>query len=186
MERLLAHDQIEAARQQLHQMAQTARSLYAEVREAILSLRSQVSSNGDLLSVLRQYVAELQEITGLPIRFEARVSPEQLALLPFGKEIQILRIIQEALNNVRRHSGASQAWVSLRGSPRGLEVTVRDDGRGFDPQRLDRGRWPRFGLQSMEERAKAIGGSLQIDSRLGSGTAVTIRAPWATPEEGER
>lgn len=179
VDRLLAHGELDSARHQLRQMADTARSLYAEVREAILSLRSQVTRDSDLLSVLQQYVAELQSTSGLVIHFQAQVTPDQLARLSFGKEIQVLRVVQEALSNVRKHARASEAWVVLRGSPEELEVVVRDDGRGFDPHRLGRGRWPRFGLQSMDERARAIGGTLHIESEPGRGTSVILRAPWS-------
>ena len=184
VDRLLAHDKLDAAREQLHQMADTARSLYAEVREAILSLRSQVATQGDLLSVLRQYIAEFQSLSDLTIHFQAEVIPQELALLSFVKEIQILRIVQEALSNVRKHARATEAWVILRGSAEGLEVMVRDNGRGFDPQRLGRGRWPRFGLQSMDERANAIGGHLHIDSQPGCGTSVILRTAWTSAPGG--
>lgn len=174
VERLLARGDREGASQQLQQMADVARGLYAEVREAILSLRTRPAADANILSVLRHYIEEFQSLSGLPIHFQA---PEELALLTPVQEIQLLRIVQEALTNVRQHAQASQARVVLRSGEGGLEVVVEDNGRGFDPRQLGRGDWPRFGLQSMEERARAMGGTLYIQSQPGRGTSVIITIP---------
>jgi signal transduction histidine kinase len=91
--------------------------------------------------------------------------------------IQVLRIIQEALTNARRHSGAESVLVTVRLEGGDLVAEVADDGRGIEP-----GTPSGVGLDSMRERATAIGGNLQIDSQPGRGTRVHIRVPM--PQKG--
>ena len=107
----------------------------------------------------------------------------QLQVSPIA-EVQMIRIIQEALTNIRRHAGAQSAAVTLRAAGATLEVTVRDDGRGFDPAHVSRGYWPQFGLQAMRERAESIGGSLTVESCPGEGAVVVARFPGALAQRG--
>jgi signal transduction histidine kinase len=98
--------------------------------------------------------------------------------VPLGETgIQVLRIIQEALTNARRHSGAKSVLVTLKLEEGDLVAEVADDGRGVEP-----GTPSGVGLNSMRERATAIGGKLQIDSQVGRGTRVYLRAP--IPQKG--
>jgi signal transduction histidine kinase len=151
---------------------------YADVREAILGLRSHAGAERDLARGLQRYVTLYQRQTGLPVTLDTSDDLTELPLVPMA-EAQLLRIIQEALNNSRKHSGCSR--VSLRLAPDGtggerhLVAVIEDDGRGFDPQQPGTGL--RFGLVSMRERAHEVGGSLRIDSAPGRGTRVTVRLP---------
>jgi two-component system nitrate/nitrite sensor histidine kinase NarX len=107
------------------------------------------------------------------------VESDSLAFSP-EVDIQLLHIIQEALTNVRKHAQASRVWVRFERQDSILLITVEDDGRGFDPARLNReGQWY-FGLQIMRERAESIGGSLELDSWPGRGTRVLMRMPFPT------
>jgi PAS domain S-box-containing protein len=97
---------------------------------------------------------------------------------PLGKAgVEVLRIVQEAMSNARRHSGASTIQVKLRAEENDLVVEVTDDGRGFAP-----GAVPGVGSRSMRERAMGIGGKLEIDSRAGQGTRVCLRV--SVPQQG--
>ena len=97
---------------------------------------------------------------------------------PLGKAgVEMIRIVQEALTNARRHSGASNIQVKLRVEEDGLVVEVTDDGRGFAP-----GAVPGVGSRSMRERAMGIGGRVEIESASGQGTRVRLRAP--VPQKG--
>lgn len=92
---------------------------------------------------------------------------------PLGKAgVEVLRIVQEALTNARRHSGASNIHVNLRMEENGLVVEVTDDGSGFAP-----GASPGVGSRSMRERAMGIGGEVEIESAAGQGTKVRLRVP---------
>jgi PAS domain S-box-containing protein len=102
--------------------------------------------------------------------------PEEL---PEEQSKDLLRIVQEALANSRRHSGASHARVAAGTSPGRLWVEVSDDGRGFDPARMSAG----TGTRAMRERARALGGELVISSRPGGGTRVQFEMPAARDGE---
>jgi signal transduction histidine kinase len=90
---------------------------------------------------------------------------------------QMLRIIQEALTNARRHSGASSVLVSLRSEGRDLIVEISDDGQGFGPTTPSG-----VGLSSMRERTAVLDGELEIESEIEHGTRVRLRVP--SPQEG--
>jgi two-component system sensor histidine kinase UhpB len=90
------------------------------------------------------------------------------------EEIAVYRIAQEALANVARHAKATQVEVDLRTGEDGVELTVRDDGLGFEPDRAGRSG---LGLGGMAERARLVGGELTIESRPGAGTELCLRVP---------
>jgi signal transduction histidine kinase len=89
-------------------------------------------------------------------------------------ESTVYRIVQEALNNATKHSGASNVTVAISESPETVEVVVEDDGKGFDPETAGT---DRFGLHIMRERIELLDGTLQLDSTPGSGTRVHARLP---------
>jgi len=82
-------------------------------------------------------------------------------------------VLQEALNNVSRHSGGTDAWIWLRFSPDSLELEVEDHGTGFVPEKMQRG----IGLVAMRERAELLGGSLEFSQPPAGGTLVRLRVP---------
>ena len=88
----------------------------------------------------------------------------------------LYRIAQEALNNVVKHAQASRVWIDVSGSRSGLELSVIDDGRGFDPAEVPIGH---FGVGIMRERAQAIGAELEIGSGASGGTRLALR--WRDP-----
>ena len=94
----------------------------------------------------------------------------------------VYRIVQEALTNVARHSGAPRVDVTLAVSDEGLEVSIADKGRGFDPAKTPEGR---FGLVGMRERVALVGGVLHIDSGVGDGTTVRCAIPFPIPLAGD-
>jgi signal transduction histidine kinase len=99
-----------------------------------------------------------------------------LSLAPLV-EVQLIRVVQEALSNVRKHARAARAGVRLERVGEFARLTIEDDGQGFDPTHVARGQWPRFGLQSMRERVESVGGSFTIESTPGQGTKVTVQIP---------
>ncbi|MFQ5879144.1 MAG: GAF domain-containing protein, partial [Dehalococcoidia bacterium] len=171
----LANEDLAEAREELTKMEDVARDLYADVREGILGLRTVATRQAGFLPTIREYAQRYSEMCGIEVEINGVASG--LPLLEPSAEIQLIRIIQEALANVRKHSRATRASVELDGSGNDLQVTIADNGRGFDLARLPGIGWPRFGLQSMRERAEAIGGSLNIGTAPGQGTRVTVRVP---------
>jgi signal transduction histidine kinase len=91
--------------------------------------------------------------------------------LPPEVKVALYRIAQEALNNIAKHSGASQATVSVHGEPQRVKLRISDDGRGFDPGYVPP---DHLGLGIMRERAEAVGANLRIESQPGQGTQVEV------------
>ena len=184
---LLETGQEERAAVQLAQLAEASRAAYADVREGILGLRTSLGEHRGFGETLQTYLEQWQEQSGVTVElltepgaaFDPRLTP--------NGEVQLLRIIQEALANVRKHAGATRARVRLVREAGSLEATIEDDGSGFDPEALGRTALPRFGLATMRERAEAVGGSLIVRSAPGAGTRVVVRVPIAsiTPSAGE-
>ncbi len=87
--------------------------------------------------------------------------------------MELLRVLQEALTNARRHSGARNVEVGLRAEGEAVLAGVIDDGRGFDPATSRSG----VGLSAMRERVEALGGEIEVKGRPGEGTEVTVRVP---------
>lgn len=161
------------ASRQLDQLAGAARESYTDVREGILALRSQPTANRSLAEVLKEYFAQWQVSSGISGKMEL----DEPISVPPVVELQLLRVIQESLANVRKHAKATKVGVRVRRHSGGFEAVVEDDGVGFDPESVARAELPRFGLTIMRERAESAGGHLRIESRQGAGTRVFFELP---------
>jgi signal transduction histidine kinase len=181
VEELLKLEQVERAGQQVRQLGEVARAAYADVREGILGLRTSLGPQRSFVEALREYVERWHEQSGIEAQLVLEPPDARLDRLNPGAELQLLRIVQEALANVRKHAQASCAIVRLAEESSGwIQAVVEDDGRGFDPSRAravgsDGG--PHFGLSTMRERAESIGATLQVESSPGHGTRVRVRIP---------
>ncbi|MBI4308101.1 MAG: GAF domain-containing sensor histidine kinase [Chloroflexi bacterium] len=176
VKKLLANEHLAAAREELTKMEDIARDLYADVREGILGLRMAARQNGGLLSALREYTDRYTEMCGVAVQMDISPEVEHARLAP-SVEVQLMRILQEALTNVRKHAQATIVRVALERRDGELRATVADNGQGFDMARLPSRGWPRFGLQTMRERAEAVGGTLSIHTGPGEGTRVAVAVP---------
>lgn len=163
------------AEAQLTQLEEAAREVYADLREAILSLRTVTGPNRPLLPTLREYVQRFTEQTGVETALvvEERVSGG--LAFPTTAEAHLLRIVQEALTNVRKHAAATHATVRIGMRGDFVVVTVEDDGLGIGG-RTDGTRG--YGLQTMRERAGAIGGTLEVNPGRDKGTVVKVVVPF--------
>lgn len=149
-----------------------------DLRTVLYELRPLGIAEEGLVVVLRQYLGRMRQRRGLRIHLDA---PATLRRLPPDYEAAIFIIMQEALNNARKHAAATDIWLKLRDEGDRLCAEVRDNGRGFDVQQtqatyIQRGS---FGLLNMHERAQLIGGMCQIESRPLSGTSVRVYVPLA-------
>ncbi len=152
-----------------------AADAFREVRQSIFGLRTMVTRSLGLVPTLAEYLHDFSQQSGVAV--DLRISDEGQIRLSPDREVQLIRIIQEAHTNVRKHAEARHASVTLDATPEGLGVTIADDGRGFAPAEVRaRGR-ESFGLQTMEERAAAAGGCLRVESAPGEGTRVVVRFP---------
>ncbi len=164
----------EAARQ-LDQLAAAAREVYTDVRESIIGLRSATTAgpDWDLVEALTEYVESWQAQAGIACRLRA----DSRLQFPQAARLQLLRIVQEALANVRKHAQARQVEIDLGVQGRTVRLTVGDDGVGFNPSELGRSEVPRFGLATMRERAESIGATFAIGSSPSGGTLIQLEMP---------
>ena len=154
-------------------LADIADEGYKDVREAILGLSNSASSNDGLKGALGEYLGKFSRQTG--IKTTLRCDPAASRALTPRSEVQLLRVVQEALTNVRKHAGAYHAAVSL-GEDRGVvTLEVTDDGSGFDPARVEEALDHGFGMTAMRERVEQIGGTLEVHTAPGTGTRVVVR-----------
>ena len=158
----------------LEQLREAADSTYKETREGILALRAAAAgAERSLGRILSEYLADWQERTGISV--DARI--DEGVDLPKNIELQVVRIAQEALANVRKHSSAAHVEFVLELQQTRLRLLVRDDGIGIGAPAHSGPGSPRFGLATMRERAQSIGGTLQIAPGDGSGTRVELEMP---------
>lgn len=159
---------------ELRELASQAHEAFVDVREGILDLRETVSAGTDFAQTLRTYLRKFNQQTGLVVELDV-VDPPIPRLGP-GAEVQLLRVIQEALANVRKHANTGRARIRITRGERLLTVAIEDDGQGFDPAAMsDDGR--SFGLATMRERVERAGGDFKIESAPGGGTKVEAVFP---------
>ncbi len=177
---LLDRGDLQTMTQELADTRQMTREAYLDVREVIDGLRLAVDHPGGLVEALAEYIADFQDRTGISARFQA--DGELYSLLPQA-ELQLLRIVQEALTNVRKHAAAHHVWVWLQSvqtvragdTTRQVELSIADDGQGFDSH-LPRSH-RHVGLGSMRERVQSLGGSFSLATSPGQGTRITVIIP---------
>ncbi len=179
--------QLEAAEQALHdkpsdverhlsQASNLARKSLAEARRSVWNLRSKELEQAHLADALRQEVNRFAEQTGVSASFAVRGDKHEL---PTEVETGLLRICQESLNNIRKHAQATQAEVALEFGDSDVTLSIGDNGLGF----VKRGRSKQgkkhqgFGLISMQERARGLGGTFEVQSNKGEGTLVQVTVP---------
>ena len=159
---------------ELAEIADICEDAYQDVREAILGLRDSSKTERGLQDNLRAYLTKYTQQCKIETTLTSDLDYE-LALSP-RSEVHLIRVVQEALTNVRKHSGATSAVVRVTESDSSTIFVVEDDGHGFDQggSPFDR---DGFGLFTMRERMALLNGSLTIDSAPGRGTRVTASVP---------
>jgi signal transduction histidine kinase len=162
-----ARDLVKRARTELSDEIQSLRQLMSELRPPILD-------EGGLEAALQDHLASWSSASGIETRFET--SPH--GVLSLDSETVVYRVVQEALANVAKHSRADLATVIMSQSGNGIEVTVRDNGRGFNAEtQPDLSRDGHFGLVIMRERVELASGRFEIRSAPRTGTEVVVWVP---------
>jgi len=166
----------------LQEVREIAQTTLNNIRSLSQALHPVLLEEAGLESTLDWYIPTVERQTGLVLHYEK--SGERFAI-ETGAGVQIYRVVQEALNNVSRHSGAKEAWIRLRFQPERLELDVEDHGKGFAPVEGQTG----IGLVAMRERAEILGGTLTVAALNGTqagagtaGTVVKLRIPRARVE----
>ncbi|MDM5196660.1 PAS domain S-box protein [Fictibacillus enclensis] len=154
----------------LDQMQKEASDLIEEVRDISWELRPSVLDDLGLVPAIRSFLSRYIDNYGIDIDFNCSLPLQRLSI---AIETTIYRVIQEALTNVRKYAKVKHATVDIVTVDEKIKVSIRDDGQGFDKKHLQRG----VGLFSMEERARSVGGGLDIQSEIGRGTTVILELP---------
>jgi signal transduction histidine kinase len=163
------------AKGQLDEISTAAAQAIDEVRAIAYNLRPYQLDRVGLSSTIEYMVAQVAAASG--IRFSLDIAPLD-GVFAKGSEISVYRLVQECVNNIIKHSGASEARVVIEREAQTVQITVADNGRGFTPEAATGGRGEArrrgFGLTGLAERARLLGGSLLIQSAPGQGTTVKI------------
>ena len=167
----------ELAQAGLQSLADLARVSHADLRELLLGLRQELQGTRDFYSALEKYLADFTHLYNLPVQV-VLPPPETRRSFDPVVEVQLLRVIQEGLSNIRRHAQASQALVYFTISDHETNLVIEDNGIGYSPEKADHDSEPgHFGMGIMRERIAAVGGTLQIISAPGRGTRIVIGIP---------
>ena len=161
-----------AAREQVAKLKALAQEAREELRSLVFELRPPDLERDGLCGALRKHVEIVQRSQPIEIRLELDAGLDREP----ARDQELLRVAQEAINNSLRHARAEHLAVRLQREDGRLVLEVQDDGVGFDPAARAL-RATHLGLTSMEERARRVGGRLEIDSAPGAGTRVRVEAP---------
>lgn len=178
VDEMLAAGRVAEARRQLAELASAARSVYVDVREAILNLSTPMPADRGVTAALEEYAALYAESSKLAVRFHATPGAVS-APLSAAAQAEVFSIAREALTNVRKHARAHRVGIDVDSAGPDFILSIEDDGVGFEADLLAAGpeRWPHFGLAGMRERAESVGGRITWHSRLGAGTRVELHVP---------
>lgn len=171
---LLQKQQLPKAVQQLEALIKAADAAFTDVRVSITDLKV-TAADGDFFQSLRTWLNQFRKIFGIATDYSGPESVPSKWILP-AAEVQLLRIIQEALTNIRKHSGAGYVRVTFTFHTDRLAVTIADDGCGFDAEKIQDDS-AKFGLTIIRERAAEIHGICTVNSAPGRGTIVTVDIP---------
>jgi PAS domain S-box-containing protein len=157
----------------LQELKQVIGETYTDVREEIFNLRAKVLSGLSFREVLNRYIDKYRRFYNLEIQLIQEADP---ALFEFKPEVttQLVRTIQEALINIRKHAKINQATIRFDQEESALCISIEDQGQGFDLAQ-SKEKSSSFGLQMMRERVESVGGSLEVDTAPGQGTRIRLR-----------
>lgn len=160
---------------ELGRLYELSQQIYQNIKRYAQALRPSILDDLGLVSAIKWLAQETHNLSGIEIEVNTDVIP---SLSP-ETELVLFRIVQEALNNVYRHSGASEATVTLQRHGNEIRMTISDDGRGFKfpPQLSEYASQGKLGLTGMAERAQLIGGHLEVRSQEGKGTTIIVSVP---------
>ena len=175
---LLARGEVTTADTYLSQMIAASQENHTDIREFILGATARATLDQGFFATLEHYLQRFEQLYGIEVGLEVAPDLHDHVFAP-ATDVQLLRIIQEALTNSRKHAQTNRVEVTFTGTADQVCVQVADNGRGFEPQQLaapaENGR--HYGLRSMRERAAEIGGHLRVEARPGAGTQVIVQLP---------
>ncbi len=176
-EKMFSRDQ-DRARTELSNLKRAAEETFQQIRNFIFNLRPMMLDDLGLIPTLRRYTQEFEKKSGIKTLFTLTGRERKMASY---LEVILFRAVQELLENVHAHSGASQVQIHLDVSDEQVTLVIEDNGTGFDvKEALASARYD--GISSIQENIEAVGGTMQIQSSIGKGTRITIETPLLEPE----
>jgi two-component system, NarL family, sensor histidine kinase DegS len=177
IERALVQGQskhVSGAVEEIRRIKGSMREGLSEIRRFIFDLRPSMLSQRGLVKTLEHYVQTYRNL--LPDDVALDLPPQPPGLSP-DQELTAFRVIQESLQNIHRHAGSTRCEVEIDVQPTCTIITVRDNGRGFDPDKVNPTSRGGSGIVGMRERAEVIGARLNIISSPGNGTEISLEIP---------
>jgi PAS domain S-box-containing protein len=174
--KLMCDGKQEKAASVLNRLVEVAKDAHADVRKSIQDLRTGSGKEWSFIPALKEYIDRFQSNYGIRTELSISERIRETTIDP-AAGAHLLRVIQEALTNARKHSGAHTLKVNMQPDTTSVRITISDNGQGFDHSRLDHSDGNHFGLVFMRERMAQIGGSLKIDSIPVGGTVLKLEVP---------
>lgn len=171
------------AKLELNTMSNTLKSVINDMRGIIYNLKPMTIEDLGLTVTVQRYANKIMDLNNIEIDVEANEEPANI--LPVIK-LTVFRVIQEACTNVLKHANASLINIKILYEDDCLRITVRDNGKGFNPDKLlpsNSEHTSSFGLSIMKERVSLLSGTLEVQSEIGKGTAIIINVPLRNHEE---
>ncbi|MFC2011801.1 sensor histidine kinase [Chloroflexota bacterium] len=158
---------------ELSDIREVVQDTYEDIRESIDQLSTEIK-NLPIIPTMANYIQDFGNNNGIKVQFEYSKPFPQISPIA---ELQLFRITQEALTNVRRHADATEVEVMLEGNKNVIEMVIKDNGQGFALNDLEESPPGYHGLNIVKERAEALGGEVNISTAPGEGTAVMVTLP---------
>ena len=181
VERLWEKD-LDRVRRELADLKEVVRQNLSDIRRVIFDLRPMALDDLGLVPAIKRYLADYAQKYDMEIDFLFFGEERRLDL---AREVAVFRLVQEAVTNVRKHSGTNRAQVKLGIAPQKVTVVVKDEGCGFDVEAVREGKRESYGLLGMQERVSLFGGRFNVKSAPGQGTQVIIEVPLQREGEGD-
>ncbi len=163
----------EELRQELLRLKGIAQDSMNEMRQILFDLKPVRQNNDSLLSVLEDYFAEIKAKYNFCIELNSRGVPQ---IYPPYIQTALFRLVQESVNNCRKHAGVNKVHIMLAENREQIEILIEDAGKGFD-KTGELNKADNFGIAGMLERTALLGGTIEIESKPGAGTQILIIIP---------
>ena len=167
---------VETAAEELEKLVSVTQLAYDDIRRYIRRAREASSMEKSLAAALQGEIENFEQMTGIKVQADIPPGFTGQELNPQVR-MNLSYIFREALVNIAKHAGAGRVTLSLAMAEDHLQAVIEDDGRGFDAENLSGGPSRGFGLSIMRERAREIGAQIRIESAVGQGCRITLRAP---------
>jgi len=181
----LLNDRLPEA-QRIQEISGALQKTILGVRNMVYDLRPPGLEELGVVETVYQFCEDFTQMWGVPVDFQS--AGLKNLKLEYGNQINIYRLVQEGLTNIRKHAAASRVTVKLTAAFPNIVLRIEDNGRGFDVQKraAAAGQEKRMGLRSMHERVKLLNGQMKLQSKPGRGTKVSIKLPIVEKKSGAK